>query len=55
MSKIDAPPTPAGFDLSAATVGASVGFVAAYLACRVLNRRREKNDDSFERVMPTAI
>ena len=36
-----------GFDYTAAGIGASVGFVAAYALLRTLKR---KNNDDFERV-----
>ena len=45
MKQIADAPQPAGFDWNAATVGTSVVFVAAIIACKVL--RRGKKDDSF--------
>ena len=45
MTHIADAPQPASFDWSDATVGASVGFVATIVACKML--RRNKKDDSF--------
>ena len=47
-------PQPAGLDMTAASIGASVGFVAAYAACKLL-RRGNKKDDGFARVWRRSI
>jgi len=39
MSHVDGAPEPTGFDWSAATVGASISLVAAFVARKVLGRR----------------
>mmetsp|Transcript_30515 Transcript_30515/g.35804 ORF Transcript_30515/g.35804 Transcript_30515/m.35804 type:complete len:106 (+) Transcript_30515:358-675(+) len=38
---------PAGFDWAATTIGASIGFVAAFALCKASS---SKNDDQFKRI-----